>query len=718
TIASGEGEDGAHWAEWRDPWPKPSYLFALVAGALAAREGEFTTASGRRVALAVYTEPHNRERSTHALASLERAMRWDEENYGRECDLGRYSIVAVDDFNMGAMENKGLNIFNSKYIMADPDSATDRDYEAIEAVIGHEYFHNWTGDRVTLRDWFQLSLKEGLTVFREQSFAADQGSAAVKRIGDVRVLREVQFAEDAGPMAHPVRPESYMEINNFYTPTVYEKGAEVIRMYRTLLGADGFRRGMDLYFERHDGEAVTTDAFLAAMADANDADLEQFSRWYHVAGTPRLEVTGTHDAKAQTYTLRLRQVHASSPGQPAAEKPRLLIPVAMGLLDAEGATLPLKLKGEKGAPRERVLWLREFEESFVFEDVPAPPVPSLLRGFSAPVKLDFPYAAGDLVDLVAHDTDAFNRWDAAQKLATRIIKAQVAADRPEAANDKTAAPLVEAFRALAADEKTDPGLAAEALALPTQNALALEFDEVDVAALDAAHRGLKRYLAERLEDAWLAAWERTRGDGDYRHSPEEAGRRRLHGAALAWLCRHPNGGHLASAEREFAAADNMTDRLNALGALAAHDDPRSDRALAEFRKRYDREPLVLDKWFALQATSPRPGVLARVKSLTDDPAFKLDNPNRVRALIGSFAHHNHAGFHAQDGSAYRFIAERVRTLDAMNPQIAARLVTCFSQWRRYDSTRRKLMCAELEGLAATPTLSRDVYEIVERSLAE
>ncbi len=715
--ATGALGDGHHFAEWEDPFPKPSYLFALVAGRLAAREGEFTTASGRRVALAVYTEAHNRDRSAHALASLERAMRWDEKNYGRECDLDRYSIVAVDDFNMGAMENKGLNIFNSKYIMADPDTATDRDYEAIEAVIGHEYFHNWTGDRVTLRDWFQLSLKEGLTVFREQSFAADQGSAAVKRIGDVRILREVQFAEDAGPMAHPVRPESYMEINNFYTPTVYEKGAEVIRMYRRLLGANGFRRGMDLYFERHDGEAVTTDDFLAAMADANDANLDQFSRWYHVAGTPRLEATGTHDAKAGTFTLRLRQVHASSPGQPAADKPPLLIPVALSLLDAGGAMLPLKLDGEEGAPDERVLWLREFEQSFVFRDVAAPPVPSLLRGFSAPVKLDFAYGDADLVHLATHDNDAFNRWDAAQTLATRVIKAQVAADDPEAVNGKTAAALVAAFRALATDEKADPALAAETLVLPSQSALALEFGEVDVAALDAAHRGLKRYLATELEDAWLAAWERSRAEGAYRHTPEEAGRRRLHGVTLTWLCRHASGEHLARAEREFATADNMTDRLNALGALAEHDDPRSERALAEFRKRYDGELLVLDKWFVLQATSPRPGALARVKALMDDPAFKLDNPNRVRALIGSFAHHNHPGFHAQDGSAYRFIAEQVRALDAMNPQVAARLVACFSQWRRYDAARRKLIRAELEALSAAPAISRDVYEIVERSLA-
>ncbi|MGH8273157.1 MAG: aminopeptidase N [Gammaproteobacteria bacterium] len=716
--ATGALDDGRHFAEWEDPFPKPAYLFALVAGKLACREGEFTTASGREVELGIYVQKHNYERSAHALDSLKRAMRWDEEHFGRECDLDRYSIVAVDDFNMGAMENKGLNLFNSKYIMADTDTATDRDYEAIEAVIGHEYFHNWTGNRVTLRDWFQLSLKEGLTVFREQSFAADMGSAAVKRIGDVRLLREVQFAEDSGPMAHPVRPESYMEINNFYTPTVYEKGAEVIRMYRTLLGEEGFRRGMDLYFERHDGAAVTTDDFLAAMADANDTDLDQFSRWYRVAGTPRLEVTGTHDAEAHTYTLSVRQVHAASPSQPAEEKPALLIPIAVGLLDAEGTAIPLKLAGEGGEPVERVLWLREFTQDFVFEDIAAPPTPSLLRGLSAPVKLVFPYGDDDLAHLIAHDSDAFNRWNAAQTLATRVVKTLVATKDPEAACEKASAPLVEAFRALLSDEETDPALAAEVLRLPPQTALALEFDEVPVDALDAAHRSLKRHIAAELESECLATCERTAAEGEYRHTPEAAGRRRLHAAALAGLCVLEKGKHLSRAERECAEADNMTDRIGALVALSGHESPQTDRALAEFRKRYDGEPLVLDKWFALQAASPLPGALARVRALMDDPAFKFKNPNRVRALIGSFARGNHAGFHDENGEAYRFIADQVLALDAFNPQVAARLVVCFTQWHRYDPKRRRLARGELERIAETSGLSRDVYEIVERSLGD
>jgi aminopeptidase N len=718
TIEAGELSDGRHFAVWEDPIPKPAYLFALVAGKLACREGEFNTMSGRKVKLGLYVQEHNLARSAHALASLRRAMRWDEENYGREYDLKRYAIVAVDDFNMGAMENKGLNLFNSKYIMADPDTATDRDYAAIEAVIGHEYFHNWSGNRVTLRDWFQLSLKEGLTVFREQSFAADMGAAALKRIQDVRILREVQFAQDAGPMAHPVRPESYMEINNFYTPTVYEKGAEVIRMYRQLLGTEGFRRGMDLYFERHDGEAVTTDDFLAAMSDANNADLAQFSRWYCVAGTPLVKAKGSHDAKTHTYRLTLRQVHGSSPGQPAADKPPLLIPVAMGLLDAEGNALPLKLAGEDAAPSERVLWLREFEQAYTFEDIAEPPTPSLLRGLSAPVKLNFAYSDDKLAHLAVHDNDAFNRWDAAQALATRVIEALVGAKDAEAACGKVAKPLVKAFRTLLSDDRADPALMAEALTLPSETALALNFEEVNVGALTAARRALKHHLAGILEDEWRGAWTRTQTDGTYRYTPEEAGRRRLHGVALGYLAARGSEGERARAAQAYDEADNMTDRLGALAILAEYDSPHAEKALADFRRRYDTRPLVLDKWFALQATSARANALERVKELMNDLAFKLENPNRVRALIGSFAHRNHAGFHGEDGAAYRFVADQVLALDRLNPQVAARLVTCFAQWRRYDAQRRKAMQAELERIAATPALSRDVHEIVTRTLGE
>jgi aminopeptidase N len=712
-LEEGELEAGRHYAVWDDPFPKPAYLFALVAGGLACREGSFTTASGRKVSLGVYVEAHNHELSGHALDSLKRAMRWDEEHYGREYDLDRYMVVAVDDFNMGAMENKGLNVFNSKYVLADADTATDQDYAGIEAVIGHEYFHNWTGNRVTLRDWFQLSLKEGLTVFREQSFAADMTSPAVKRIKDVRTLRRAQFSEDGGPMAHPVRPESYIEINNFYTATVYEKGAEVVRMYRTLLGDEGFRRGTDLYFERHDGEAVTTDDFLAAMADANHTDLEQFSNWYRVAGTPRLEARGEFDKKAKRYTLTLRQVHGSSPGQPAGEKPPLLIPVTMCLLDTDGQALALKLAGEKDALLERVLWLREAEETFVFEDIEASPLPSLLRGFSAPVKLDFPYSDSELARLIAHDSDAFNRWDAAQTLLTRIVRARLEQD---ADLEGVAKPLVEAFRALLTDREADPAFVAETVMLPGEGALAQAFDEVDVEGLHVARQALKRHLATRLEAEWLAAWERTTSHAPYRFDPADAGRRRLNAVALSYLGALEKSEHLERAAEAFERADNMTDRMAALAVLATQDGAPGEKALASFRKRYDGQPLVLDKWFALQATSPLPDALDRVKTLMNDPAFKLKNPNRVRALIGSFSQGNHAGFHEASGEGYHFVADQVLALDKFNPQVAARLVTCFTQWRRYDSKRQALMRGELKRLAAEPTLSPDVYEIVERSL--
>ncbi|MDN5864500.1 MAG: aminopeptidase N [Gammaproteobacteria bacterium] len=712
-VESGKLDDGRHFSVWKDPFPKPSYLFALVAARLACREGEFTTASGRKVSLGVYVEEHNHELSGHALASLRRAMRWDEERYGREYDLDRYMVVAVDDFNMGAMENKGLNVFNSKYVLANADTATDRDYAAIEAVIGHEYFHNWTGNRVTLRDWFQLSLKEGLTVFREQSFSADMTSPAVKRIQDVRTLRHLQFSEDAGPMAHPVRPESYIEINNFYTATVYEKGAEVVRMYQTLLGKEGFRRGMDLYFERHDGEAVTTDDFLHAMADANDQDLSQFSDWYRVAGTPQVTARGQYDQRAAHYTLTLRQRHGTSPGQPAKEKPPLLVPIAMGLLDSDGNALPLQLSGAKDAPLRRVLWLRDFEEQFVFDNIPTQPVPSLLRGFSAPVRLDFPYNDEELACLIAHDSDSFNRWDAAQKLITRIVHAQVI---DKAAPASTAASLVDAFRTLLADKDADPALVAETLQLPSESELAQAFDPVDVEALSAARRNLKRHLAGQLEDEWMDAWSRTASNESYRYDPAKSGARNLHAVALGYLGALESEGHIERAAREFEAADNMTDRMGALAVLANLEHPAADKALASFRAKYDGQALVLDKWFALQATSARPAALERVQELMDDPAFKLENPNRVRALIGSFSQANHAGFHEESGRAYRFVADQVLALDRINPQVAARLVACFTPWRRYDQARQALMGRELKRMAAEPTLSPDVYEIVERCL--
>ncbi|MGA7965103.1 MAG: aminopeptidase N [Gammaproteobacteria bacterium] len=713
--SSGEMDGGRHYAEWHDPFPKPSYLFALVAGDLACLEGEHRTASGRTVPLRLYVEAHNRERAHHALASLQRAMTWDEQCYGREYDLDTFMIVAVDDFNMGAMENKGLNIFNSKYVLADPDIATDQDYASIEAVIGHEYFHNWTGDRVTCRDWFQLSLKEGLTVFREQSFSAEMTSSSLKRIEEVRFLRQFQFAEDAGPIAHPVRPDQYIEINNFYTATVYEKGAEVVRMYRTLLGSDGFRKGMDLYFERHDGQAVTTDDFLAAMADANGADLSQFARWYSVAGTPCLRVRGHYDAEHHTYTLELGQIHGDSPGQPAGTKPTLLIPVAISLLDADGNAMPLTLKGktESATVTERTLWLRESRETFVLTGISAPPVPSLLRGFSAPVKLEFDYSDEELAFLIRHDSDAFCRWDNLQTLIARTVARHIERGEPDAASIQR---LSAALASLLDQSDADPALVAEMLTLPSEASLALAYDEVNVEALHTAHEYLRTALAGALEDRLITAFEQTRSTEPYHYDPALTGRRRLHNAALDLLGALHVPQHLVRAEKQFDAADNMTDRLAALHSLSEQDGPEAKAANRSFRERYDTHPLVLDKWFALHATRGGEDSVERVRNLMTDPVFTLKNPNRVRALLGAFAQHNHAGFHRADGAGYRFIADQVLAIDAFNPQVAARLVKCFARWRRYDSARQEKIRTELERMLAAESLSTDVYEIVQRAL--
>jgi len=714
--AAGDLDGGRHFAEWHDPFPKPSYLFALVAGDLACLEGEHRTASGRTIPLRLYVEAHNRERAHHALASLQRAMAWDEQRYGREYDLDTFMIVAVDDFNMGAMENKGLNLFNSKYVLADPDIATDQDYTSIEAVIGHEYFHNWTGNRVTCRDWFQLSLKEGLTVFREQSFSEEMTGSPLKRVEDVRFLRQFQFAEDAGPIAHPVRPDQYIEINNFYTATVYEKGAEVVRMYRTLLGADGFRKGMDLYFERHDGQAVTTDDFLAAMADANGVDLDQFARWYSVAGTPGLRARGHYDAEHRTYTLELTQIHGDSPGQPAATKPALLIPVAISLLDAGGNPLPLTLKGEDtaGSPAERTLWLRETSEAFVFTGIGAPPVPSLLRGFSAPVRLEFDYSDEELAFLIRHDSDAFCRWDNLQTLIARTIARHVARGTPDTASAQS---LAATLAGLLDQPEADSALVAEMLTLPSEASLALAYEEVDVDALHAARQQLRRTLATALEDRLAATWERTRSTEPYRYDPALTGQRGLHGAALELLGALHSPQHLARAETQFNTADNMTDRLAALRSLCEQGGAEAEAASRRFRKRYDGHPLVLDKWFAVHATRSDEEAPERIRALMSDPVFTLKNPNRVRALLGAFANHNHAGFHRADGAGYRLIADQVLAIDAFNPQVAARLVKSFARWRRYDRSRQEKMRAELERMIAADSLSADVYEIVQRALA-
>nr|WP_132540541.1 aminopeptidase N [Plasticicumulans lactativorans] len=715
-VARGEYDDGRHWVTWEDPFRKPAYLFALVAGDLGCVRDTYTTASGRSVALEIYTEHANVGQCGHAMASLQKAMRWDEERFGLEYDLDIYMIVAVGDFNMGAMENKGLNVFNTKYVLASPETATDADYLGIESVIAHEYFHNWTGNRVTCRDWFQLSLKEGLTVFRDQEFTADLNSAAVARIDDVRNLRALQFPQDAGPLAHPVRPESYIEINNFYTVTVYEKGAEVVRMYQTLLGREGFRKGMDLYFARHDGQAVTCEDFRAAMADANGRDLGQFMRWYQQAGTPVVMARGTHDATSRRYTLTLTQHCPATPGQP--EKAPFHIPVALGLLARDGRELPLRLHGE-AAPvaTSRVLELTAAEQRFVFEDVAEPPVPSLLRGFSAPVKLDAAYAEDELLFLLAHDRDPFNRWEAAQQLAVCTVLRLL----DERARDLAwAAPtaLIEAFGRVLADDGADPALVDQILTLPSEAYLAEQVAVIDPEAIFAAREFLRRSVAAALAGALAARYAALAPRGPYRLDGAASGRRALRNRCLDYLVALDQPAMHALAEAQFAAADNMTEQLAALASLVDSTSPARSSALAAFYARWQHAPLVVDKWFTLQAASRHPDTLAHVRGLLEHPAFSIRNPNKVRALIGAFANANPVRFHAADGSGYAFLAEQVLTLDPLNPQIAARLLGAMTRWRQFEPLRQGLMRAELERIVARPGLSPDVYEIAAKSLAD
>ncbi len=714
-VGGGELDDGRHWATWHDPFPKPCYLFALVVGHLHHLEDTFLTRSGREVKLRIYVEPDNLDQCEHAMYALKAAMAWDEQRFGLEYDLDLYQIVAVGDFNMGAMENKGLNIFNTKYVLAKPEIATDADYQGILGVIGHEYFHNWTGNRVTCRDWFQLSLKEGLTVFRDQEFSSDLGSRGVKRIEDVRMLRTSQFPQDAGPMAHPVRPDSYIEINNFYTVTIYNKGAEVIRMIETLLGRDGFRRGMDLYFQRHDGQAVTCDDFVAAMADANAADLSQFKRWYHQAGTPELTVSDSHDATTCTYTLTVRQSCPPTPGQPSKEP--FHIPLALGLLDAVGRDLPLQLEGEN-EPRgtTRVLELRQSEHTFRFKNVPARPVPSLLRGFSAPVRLNSAESDADLRFRLAHDSDDFNRWDAGQTLAVRTILALVE-DRHQGRSWM----LPESFGAAfgqALESGADSALLAQVLTLPGETYLAEQMEEVDVDGIHAARVFVQRTLAQRLRETLLATYETLHADerDGYRAEAAAIGRRALKNICLDYLARLDDASLRDLCLKQFHEAGNMTDQLGALASLANHDGPERVAALAAFYERWWREALVVDKWLALQATSWLPGTLDMVKGLMAHEAFNLRNPNKVRALIGAFCQANPVHFHARDGSGYTFLADQVLALNAFNPQIAARLIVAFTRWRKFDPIRQREMRDRLERILAAPGLSPDVYEIAAKSL--
>ncbi len=714
-AGSGAAEGGRHWAKWVDPHPKPSYLFALVAGDLVAVRDRFTTRGERDVALAIWVRRGDEDKCGHAMASLKKAMAWDEAVFGLEYDLDVFNIVAVSDFNMGAMENKGLNIFNTRYVLAKPETATDADYQAIEAVIAHEYFHNWTGNRVTCRDWFQLSLKEGLTVFRDQEFSADQGSRAVKRIGEVRTLRAIQFPEDDGPLAHPVRPESYLKIDNFYTPTVYNKGAELVRMIQTLVGRDGFRRGMDLYIARHDNHAATIEDFVAAMEDAGGVDLGRFKLWYAQAGTPELTVAERWDEAAGAYELEVAQTVPATPGQP--DKQPMLMPLAMGLLGADGGELPTRLEGE-AASREgtRVLRLAEARQSFRFVDLPAMPAPSLLRGFSAPVKLTG-VALDRLKFLAVHDPDPFARWEAGQEVAARALLDRVEALRRGAEPEPLDPDLVAAMRRSLADAGPDPAFAAEALALPGEAFLA---DRMAVADVDAVHRARETARAEigRALQAEFAAGYRALADpGPYRIDGASIGRRALRNACLFYLAAADFAHGATLAKAQFDVAANMTDVLAALSVLADLDRPERSAALAAFYAAWEHDPLVIDKWFALQARSSLPQTVERVRALAAHPAFDRRNPNRVRALVGAFSQSNQVRFHDPSGAGYAFLADEVIAIDPGNPTTAARLVQPLGMWRRHDMARQRLMRGQLERVLASPGLSKNTFEMVSKSLA-
>jgi aminopeptidase N len=703
----GDLDNGQHWAKWSDPHRKPAYLFALVVGDLEQVEDQYQTLSGRDVTLKIYTEAHNIDKCDYAMASLKRAMHWDEQRFGLEYDLDIYMIVAVDDFNMGAMENKGLNVFNSKLVFASPETATDDNYIAIEAVIGHEYFHNWTGNRVTCRDWFQLSLKEGLTVFRDQEFTADLHSRAVKRIEDVRMLRSHQFAEDASPLAHPIRPASFAEINNFYTLTVYEKGAEVVRLYHSLLGETGFRKGMDLYFQRHDGQVVTTEDFLAAMSDANGRDLSQFQTWYSQAGTPTVTVTMDYDASQQRCQLNFSQ---SCPKTAETEqKEAFIIPIKLALLDAQGQEYDLGLDNE-------TLILTEFEQQFSFNNITEFPIPSLLRGFSAPVKLHYSYSTADYIFLMKQDSDEFNRWNAAQQLATSVLLemlAQYQAGKSYGLSHE----VIEAYQDVLNNHDLDAALRAEALLLPSQNELAEACDAADPEAIFIVHEHFIKTLANSLRiDFEMLYAQLNQNQDEYRVEHHDIGQRALKNRCLSYLAYIDDDSSVEQIYQQFAQANNMTDQLAAFNCLRNMDNAQHDQAITAFHDQWHSDSLVMDKWFLAQATSTREDCLERVKALMQHALFDIRNPNKVRSLINAFALANPVRFHAKSGAGYEFIADQVMVLDSLNPQIASRLVRSLMNWRHYETGRAEKMQQQLQRIAAKTDLSKDVAEIVSKSL--
>jgi len=719
-IDSGDLEEGRHWVTWEDPFRKPSYLFALVAGDLKPVDDSFTTCSGRQVQLRIFVEEKDLDKCDFAMGALKRAMTWDEEVYGREYDLDIFMIVAVDDFNMGAMENKGLNIFNSSCVLANPSTSTDQAFQRIESIVAHEYFHNWSGNRVTCRDWFQLSLKEGFTVYRDSEFSADMGSRAVNRIEDVSMLRTVQFAEDSGPMAHSVRPESYMEIANFYTVTIYEKGAEVVRMQANLLGPETFRQGTDRYFEKYDGMAVTTEDFVSTMEEVSSLDLEQFRRWYSQAGTPKLDITGHYDADLDSFTLSISQTCPPTPSQP--DKAPFYIPLRMGLINEAGEPVTLHVDDyEPGT--DVVLHISEAEEDFVFQQVGGEPVPALLREFSAPVKLAYPYTRDELMLLMQHEEDGFVRWEAGQQLALQVIDDLLQArnqDKPYTVDER----LVTAFATVLNSALTEPGvdkaMLAHLLLLPSEAYLAELAEEVDVDGIHAVREFLRHYLAEKLESAFVSVYESCASDAEYEYCAPEMARRSLRNTTLNYLACLDKPAHWERVQAQYENANNMTDSSAALRALVSNPTPDSE-ALREslikaFYEKWQHETLVVEQWLSMQCVAMIPDNLPRVKALMEHPAFDIRNPNKVRCVIGAFCFNNAVGFHQLDGSGYEFLADQIITLNGINPQIASRLLTPLTRWKKFTRQRQDLMQTALRRILAEPNLSPDVYEVVSKSL--
>ena len=706
--------NGRHYASFTDPIPKSSYLFALVAGRLDRLTDSFTTMTGKTVKLGVHVEPGKTSQAVFALEALKRAMKWDEDVFGREYDLDVFNIVAVPDFNSGAMENKGLNIFNAKFVLANPETGTDGDYEHVDSVIAHEYFHNWSGDRVTVRDWFQLSLKEGFTVFRDQEYSSDTGSRAVQRIGDVAALRRTQFAEDAGPLAHPIRPDSYIEIRNFYTTTVYEKGAEVVRMLKTLLGPAEFRKGTDHYFSKNDGKAVECDDFVKSIAEATGRNLDQFMLWYSQAGTPTVEAEGKYDPRAQTYSLTLRQTVPPTPGQPV--KQLMHIPVAMGLLGKDGKDLPLQLAGEAApAGTSRVLELTGAEQTFVFTNVPAPPVPSLLRGFSAPVKLVQPLSDDQLRFLMKHDSDAFNRWEAGQTIALRTAL-RLVADKQAGRPLKLDRDFVGGFKSILTDATLDDALKAKALVLPPEDVIAQAMKTIDVDAIHDVREFMRGAIATALKGEFKSTYAALAPKGAYSHSGAEAGRRSLRNLTLGYLIKADAKAGIALAETQYKTADNLTDRMAGFVQLLESAGPARDAAVDSFYQRYKTEQVVIDKWFTAQSMAGAPDNFDRVKALLQHPDFTWKNPNRMRSVVMAFSGNMHQ-FHRADGEGYKLLADAVLTVDKLNPQVASRLMGPLRNWRQFDAARGTLMQAQLERLVNTTGISPHVFEIASKSLA-